>query len=226
MAFFGHIAKAGQTTTVAVPEDENLVIVNATVAPGANKQPNTLFVEVDGNKVALCTLTFGRYENVSLGVVFASETQVSFSVVGDSDIHLTGHFVESAAEIDDEDDIEGLEGLDDDDDDEADGLDDDDDDDDDSIDSAPGSKRPNQAAALAAKKPKAAPAAPPKQAQPKQPQAKKPAPKPVSPKATQAKDQPETPSEKPVTPKQPAKGGPKQGGTPAKQAHPKAKGKK
>jgi len=95
MSFFGFVIKSNSSHPEKVPAGCNLVLTQAATDKSA-AEPTTLYCQTEEikDKLVICTLTWGRIEQARLDLIFESETEVTFSVSGKGDIHVSGYFVE------------------------------------------------------------------------------------------------------------------------------------
>jgi len=118
MSFFGFVIKSNSSHPEKVPAGCNLVLTQAATDKSAS-EPTTLYCQTEEikDKLVICTLTWGRMEQARLDLIFESETDVTFSVSGKGDIHVSGYFVEeelppdfdSEDEEDEEDEVDEME---------------------------------------------------------------------------------------------------------------------
>jgi len=118
MSFFGFAIKSNTSHPEKVPAGCNLVLTQAATDKSAT-EPTTLYCHTEEikDKLVICTLTWGRTEQVRLDLIFESESNVTFSVSGKGDVHVSGYFVEeemhpdfdSEDEEDEEEDVDEME---------------------------------------------------------------------------------------------------------------------
>jgi len=94
MSFFGFVINSSSPYNEKVPEGADLVLTQAATDKSAT-EPTTLYVQAEGlNKLIVCTLQWGRTDQARLDLIFESELDVTFSVVGKGDVHVSGYYVE------------------------------------------------------------------------------------------------------------------------------------
>jgi len=106
--FWGLIVKGNTNQEEEVPQDFNLVLTQAAIDRSAS-EPSTLYIETEGfDKLALCTLSWGRCEQARIELLFDQKRKVKFSSVGKGDIHLTGYVVPNMDQEFSDDDLSDL----------------------------------------------------------------------------------------------------------------------
>jgi len=117
MSFFGFVIKSNSSHPEKVPAGCNLVLTQAATDKSAS-EPTTLYCQTEEikDKLVICSLTWGRMEQARLDLIFESETEVTFSVSGKGDIHVSGYFVEEelppdfdSEDEEDEEDVDEME---------------------------------------------------------------------------------------------------------------------
>eukprot|EP00727_Mastigamoeba_balamuthi_P011965 m51a1_g7391 putative peptidyl-prolyl cis-trans isomerase fkbp53-like (513) ;mRNA; r:133271-135768 len=94
----------------AVTEEPETTLHITQAALGAcdaeTSERNVLQCQIDGKVIVLCSLRHGAAENVSLDLVFAQGSKVTFFASGPGDVYLSGYHVVALDDYDDDDDYE------------------------------------------------------------------------------------------------------------------------
>lgn len=117
--FWGLIVKAGDKKVYDLEEGRVLSIGQAALIHGKDNESTKLFVEVvdvdfdeeekptEGvKKFLLCILSSGRVDQYSLSANFFNGQQLTFSVEGSGEVHLTGLLDDVSSPYDEEDDLD------------------------------------------------------------------------------------------------------------------------
>ena len=103
--FWGLVVEPGKNYSQEVPNTFKLTM--ASLGSGSETKPGrtTLIMQIDEKEnYSLCSLSLGKTEQQPLDLVFAQGETISFQVEGESSIHLTGYYLDDAADdfIDDD----------------------------------------------------------------------------------------------------------------------------
>ena len=95
VSFWGMVVKPGKMSKTTIPDSVQLHISAASLGADPKKGRNVLMVKQEDEETsyALCSLTRDNLECTPLDLYFRDE-QITLSVVGDSEVHLTGHVIE------------------------------------------------------------------------------------------------------------------------------------
>ncbi len=107
--FWGLVVEPGKKYSQEVPNTFKLTMASLGPQNDTKASRNTLVMKIDDKEdYALCSLTFSKTEQQPLDLVFAQGEQISFQVEGTASIHLTGYYLDDAADNfnDDEDEEE------------------------------------------------------------------------------------------------------------------------
>ena len=89
------VVKPGKKSKTTIPDTVQLHISAASLGADVQDGRNVLMVKQDDmdSEFALCSLTAAKLECTPLDLYFRDET-VTFSVAGQSEIHLSGHVID------------------------------------------------------------------------------------------------------------------------------------
>ena len=89
------VVKPGKKSKTTIPDTVQLHISAASLGAEVQDGRNVLMVKQDDmdSEFALCSLTAAKLECTPLDLYFRDET-VTFSVAGQSEIHLSGHVID------------------------------------------------------------------------------------------------------------------------------------
>jgi FK506-binding nuclear protein len=107
--FLGLVVEPGKNYSQEVPNTFKLTMASLGTQTDAKASRTTLIMKIDEKEdYSLCSLTLGKTEQQPLELVFAQGEQISFQVEGNCSIHLTGYYLDDAADdfIDDEEEEE------------------------------------------------------------------------------------------------------------------------
>lgn len=90
---FGLTIRPGTSYTTTIEEDTHITMASLVSKIPKDAARTSVVVSVNGTEFTLCSLTPNKHENQNLDIYLTEDEEVTFSVVGNCSIDLTGNIV-------------------------------------------------------------------------------------------------------------------------------------